>query len=443
MVRSKRHGRKAPSAAAHPSASLESIPQHSEPIRQLSEPILQQSEPIPQQSEPIPQQSEPRSDAVQNQPRRRRGGSESTQPHKKTPTRYWTVDLIGEDGVVTKASLRVKDLRYDLPGGKKIVVEWNRNCQPVGDSGGLLGGYLGELASNASKFPINFVNWHKVSSTHKNHVWNDSIKKKFIVNEEGHRKYILENLGKKWRDSRARMYADCFREQNTWEQNLEACPDGVPLEQWVSFLEYRASEKAKKYSEKNTANRLKQTVPHTLGTMTIARKKHELETQTRRSYSRVELYSITHKRSDGSFVNDEAREKNEQLEMAIDNNMSEEEAFTTIIGKEQYGRVRGMGFGVCPSQVLEGFGGSSSGSSSSQVTQLQSELEAERARVDALEKALEKEVTKFKSMEEQLAFLMQHVIGYGFNQVSDVGSPNEVRRSSSASHQPVNNGPST
>lgn len=99
--------------------------------------------------------------------------------------------------------------------------------------------------------------------------------------------------------------------------------------------------------------------------------------------------------------------------MAIDNNMSEEDAFTTIIGEEHFGRVRSMGFGICPSQVLKSFGGSSSGSSSSQVTQLQSELEAERARVDALEK----EVTKFKGMEEKLAFLMQHVMGQGFNQV--------------------------
>ncbi|XP_057422245.1 uncharacterized protein LOC130716078 [Lotus japonicus] len=151
------------------------------------------------------------------------------------------------------------------------------------------------------------------------------------------------------------------------------------------------------------------------------------------------MYIIAHKKKDGSFVNEEARQQIEQLEREVDNNASEEDAFRTVIGKEHHGYVRGMGFGVCPSKVFKGFGSTSTNGSSAQVNKLQSELGTERARVDTLVQ----EVERFKGLEEQLAFVMQQLASQGFNRVTDLGSPNEPRRSSSASHSPENKGPSS
>ncbi|XP_057433382.1 uncharacterized protein LOC130726139 [Lotus japonicus] len=151
------------------------------------------------------------------------------------------------------------------------------------------------------------------------------------------------------------------------------------------------------------------------------------------------MYIIAHKKKDGSFVNEEARQQIEQLEREVDNNASEEDAFTTVIGKEHHGYVRGMDFGVCLSKVFKGFGSTSINGSFAQVNKLQLELETERARVDTLVQ----EVERFKGLEEQLTFVMQQLTGQGFNRVTDLGSPNEPRRSSSASHNPENKGPSS
>ncbi|XP_057446792.1 uncharacterized protein LOC130738697 isoform X2 [Lotus japonicus] len=235
------------------------------------------------------------------------------------------------------------------------------------------------------------------------------------------------------------MFVECYDEKPSWETNLQERPEGVQLDQWVSYLQYKVSEKGKSYSEKNTASRCKQKITHTLGSKSIARKQYELETQTGRPYSRLEMYTIAHKKKDGSFVNEEARQQIEQLEREVDNNASEEDAFTTVIGKEHHGYVRGMGFGVCPSKVFKGFGSTSTNGSSAQVNKLQSELETGRSRVDTLVQ----EVERFKGLEAQLAFVMQQLVSQGFNQVSDLGSPNEPRRSSSASHNPGNKGPSS
>ncbi|KAK7313880.1 hypothetical protein VNO77_39083 [Canavalia gladiata] len=91
---------------------------------------------------------------------------------------------------------------------------------------------------------------------------------------------------------------------------------------------------------KNIANRKKQTIPHTLGSKSIARKKYELEIEIGRIYSRGEMYSIAHKRKDGSFVNNEAREKSELLDIQNKDTTSDEDAYIKVFGKEHPGRVR-------------------------------------------------------------------------------------------------------
>ena len=57
--------------------------------------------------------------------------------------------------------------------------------------------------------------------------------------------WILGNLGKKWKDCRARLYAEFYKSERDWETNLAKRPEGIPMEQWASFLIYRESEDVK------------------------------------------------------------------------------------------------------------------------------------------------------------------------------------------------------
>ncbi|CAI8609124.1 unnamed protein product [Vicia faba] len=107
----------------------------------------------------------------------------------------------------------------------------------------------------------------------------------------------------------------------------------------------------KKLAQKNAENREKLKVPHTLGYKSLARKKHELESRDGRTYSRGEMYTISHKKSDGSFVNEDAYNNNEKLQATIKDYVSENEAFQKVFGKEQHGYVRSVGLGATPSQI--------------------------------------------------------------------------------------------
>lgn len=89
---------------------------------------------------------------------------------------------------------------------------------------------------------------------------------------------------------------------------------------------------------------------------------------------------------------------------------SGEDAYNRVFGKEHPGRVRGVGFGPVPSEWCHRPGNGNSSNSgnttSSNVDRLKSELQDSNARV--------------KVLEDQMAFIMQHLGGQmptGFNQV--------------------------
>ncbi|RYR54363.1 hypothetical protein Ahy_A06g029618 [Arachis hypogaea] len=150
----------------------------------------------------------------------------------------------------------------------------------------------------------------------------------FKVDDGQQKKYILQNLGRKYK-----LFNDNYNWNLTREQNIALLPKGVgvSLDQWATFIDYRLKSRTQ-------------------------------ETANKRVFTRAEMYLISHK-NDGSFVNDEAREKSEQLTLLQANESSTDDAYIKLFGKEHPGCVRGVGFGVYPSQIMKSsnsLGGASS-----------------------------------------------------------------------------------
>ncbi|MCI00568.1 hypothetical protein A2U01_0021588, partial [Trifolium medium] len=167
--------------------------------------------------------------------------------------------------------------------GFKVLINWNAESQPVGDAAGLLAGYLGFLASNDDTFPIMYPKWPKVPETKKKLVYETNIKAKFVVNDQDH--------------------------QNV-EQNIENFPGEVTKDHWAMYLEYRLHPDTMRKADQNAKNRQKQGIPHTLGRKTLARTRDDMEKRDGRTYSRGDMYEVSHKKRNGTYVNDEARKKN-------------------------------------------------------------------------------------------------------------------------------------
>ncbi|KAM7260525.1 hypothetical protein ACFE04_011198 [Oxalis oulophora] len=149
--------------------------------------------------------------------------------------------------------------------------------------------------------------------------------------------------------------------------------------------------KAKVQNCKTNMNCQSKQIPHTGGSLSLARRKHELE-KGGEIVSRGTLWTLTHKRKhDGQYVNLEA-EKIAQKIISIEEQdenariLSPQDSLGQVFGSEHNGRVRGIGFGPVPTQV---FGQTSyMGSSSStqiKITRLESELKVERQKVQTLQ----------------------------------------------------------
>ncbi|MED6185436.1 hypothetical protein PIB30_057046 [Stylosanthes scabra] len=119
----------------------------------------------------------------------------------------------------------------------------------------------------------------------------------------------------------------------------------------------------------------KQHYTHVGGSKTLARREEEEEQRHGRELSRGELWTMVHKRSDGSYIHDDAR----------------------VVG-EHSGRVRGVGSGPCLTQLF----GQTSQSSSHGVQIHEYQKEIVKLKAEAAE-----EKKKMQTMENLLRFLIQ------------------------------------
>ncbi|WVY90870.1 hypothetical protein V8G54_036384 [Vigna mungo] len=110
--------------------------------------------------------------------------------------------------------------------------------------------------------------------------------------------------------------------------------------------------------KKNRENRNKQITPHTGGSKPFSRKRHEMFMETGQLPSRGKLYIETHKKKDGSFVNDAAKDIAEQIEAGSTQSTTNElevspnDVVGKVLGPEHSGRVRCMGLGAAPTNAF-------------------------------------------------------------------------------------------
>ncbi|MED6160293.1 hypothetical protein PIB30_050202 [Stylosanthes scabra] len=127
--------------------------------------------------------------------------------------------------------------------------------------------------------------------------------------------------------------------------------------------------------EENTKNRAKQTYTHVGGSKSLARRTEEEEIRHDRHFSRGQMWTIVHRRKDGSY--DDARSIGEAIadiesQDESTNELSQNDSLAQVLGKEYSGRVRSVGPGPCPTKL---FGSTSQQSSyGRQIEEYQKEI---------------------------------------------------------------------
>ncbi|KAH1031790.1 hypothetical protein J1N35_043964, partial [Gossypium stocksii] len=252
---------------------------------------------------------------------------------------------------------------------QKVVgssIRRNSHGQPVGSKARVLAGYLGILARNANKLPINYESWHHMPDSNKNLALNN-IKERFAL--EVSNDYIKKTLGKKWRNHKSILKKQFFRKDISLEEKLRNVPPGMLRYQWKDTVRFWNSKKRDDRERVGTSSRQKQKFTHTAGLRSFACIAEADEVSSGQKVGRLQIFNITHRKKDGSPMTSEAGEIMEKLKekkvkyeavASTDSSVNHEDIdnriITEVLGPERYGRVRFQGSGVIPTQC---FGSSS------------------------------------------------------------------------------------
>ncbi|KAF7832807.1 hypothetical protein G2W53_015140 [Senna tora] len=209
--------------------------------------------------------------------------------------------------------------------------------------------------------------------------------------------FVLKKPANNWRNYRGWLFHTFYEVQMSREHNLDNHLDFIPYDKWAGFVDYRLNPRTQ-------------------------------EMESGGPVSRGAIFVATHKKRDGSFVNNEAKnicEKIIELENqgTISAQISEQDSLGQVLGKEHPGRVRGLGFGPTPTQVfglsttrlgripLNYSNGDTTNALQQEIVRLQSELESSNARFESSNARLEASNAQLKLEMRGVFNILKNIMG--------------------------------
>ncbi|KAK6162032.1 hypothetical protein DH2020_001873 [Rehmannia glutinosa] len=244
---------------------------------------------------------------------------------------YDDIEIRDPEGNMRKkrGGTRAKDV-WTLPKGSKVVVQCNGWGKPIKKSGGILGGWLGTVARKKEFCSVEYSNWRKMPSEDKDILWK-LTKAYFEIPDNPYVKnWVLSSIRVKWKNHKHELKCAHFSPEKTKQQTIEDVPQGMSPLQWKKLVEYWFSEESQ-------------------------------EVKNGKQPGRIDFFGITRKKKDGTFVNPDAEKIMDMATNMLterssashnqDADIVQNEVFCEILGEDQFGRVKGYGLGVTPTQV--------------------------------------------------------------------------------------------
>ncbi|KAK4608269.1 hypothetical protein RGQ29_001896 [Quercus rubra] len=148
---------------------------------------------------------------------------------------------------------------WNMPPGKKLILEINGAGQPVGENAGPWAKWLGTVARKPDMCPINYLSWHSMPLQYKNRCW-EAIQARWVIPAAriplaDQRKWTLSRIGKLWRGHKSELKKKHCNLNTTKEDLLQLSLPEVDDTQFHSLVEYWFSKDFKDLSKDNKARR--------------------------------------------------------------------------------------------------------------------------------------------------------------------------------------------
>ncbi|OIT31246.1 hypothetical protein A4A49_22969 [Nicotiana attenuata] len=169
---------------------------------------------------------------------------------RKRSGSHWTVEAIDSEKNVKKLKVKVKEV-LNLMCEERIMVDFDYLDEPFGDARGLLSGFCGVLACDCTLYPIHCEKWSSLPMSYFNSVFDQIIKPKFFfkTTEPVARQHVYKSIGKKWAANKLNLWSASEDPLKSRAEIIDNVPDGIPLDQWISFVDYQYKDSTKEKIE--------------------------------------------------------------------------------------------------------------------------------------------------------------------------------------------------
>ncbi|KAK9105118.1 hypothetical protein Scep_021962 [Stephania cephalantha] len=208
---------------------------------------------------------------------------------------------------------------------------------------------------------ITLSDWRLFPIREKEGLWK-LVKQRFDGVEEDLKNKVLQQIGSLWRSWKSRLTSSLKKAlKEGWsddEINSKIKPEEVELVDWLAFRKTRESSAFGEMSNKFKNLRSKHVYPHTMSRKGYARLEEEMRAKTgRTNITRADLWIEGHKNKKGQPNNAQIAEVVDKINesrmrsSATASQSINDNPIAQVFGPEHQGRVRGLGFGVTPSNV--------------------------------------------------------------------------------------------
>ncbi|XP_070022812.1 uncharacterized protein [Nicotiana sylvestris] len=195
--------------------------------------------------------------------------------------------------------------------------------------------FLGIIARNPRFIPLVHTSSHAVSKDIKQQMWEYV---NFLIPTEGE-KWVMTGLRDAWKRKR-NIKKKYFDKNDTIEQMLQILPNEIPEVQFRQLIEYWNNEDVQAMCQLNFENRKKQKWRHRMGLINFARVRVALHAtkENNEEPSKSEMF-ITTCTKKGKEVHTDTQVAISELQNRQSFGETADDAFRTVFGKEQPGRV--------------------------------------------------------------------------------------------------------
>ncbi|XP_058072979.1 uncharacterized protein LOC131221699 [Magnolia sinica] len=201
--------------------------------------------------------------------------------------------------------------------------------------------------------PITYTDFRQVPPEHLQRVIESlECSYDFQNNQHAMTTYVRERVNTSWRNYKNQLHLKYVKDKDLAAVKSSPAPVGVPIEDWILFVDQRNTNEFKELSARNASNRAKQVGPSTLGRRSMAVIRHQMAIERNLTsdadVGRADVYIRAHTTKDDKLQFPEAFEKIKSIQSSNPTSQmtNVDDALTQSIGSDSRGRMRGIGGNV-------------------------------------------------------------------------------------------------